>query len=450
MSDLSPSDHTIVDRARAAGQGHVFDDLADLSPSDRRSLLDGVGGVDFEELAQLRALIGSTASDAQSFEPLTPLVPDDAQRDAWAALGWDALRAGRVALLVVAGGQGTRLGWEAPKGTYPVGPVTDKSLYALFAEQVAALSQRSGHSIPLYVLTSRLNRAQTESYFAEHADFGLQPGQIRFLEQRDLPNVDFSGRLVRSAPGQLAQSPNGHGGSLLALREGGALESMRAAGQDLLFYWQVDNPLCAVADPVFLGAHLEARAQASTKVVEKLDPGERVGILALSQDRPRVVEYSEMSAEEQSRRTPTGELAYRAGNIAVHLFARDFLEASAQSLDYHLARKAVSVLGDESPQAPNVIKFETFIFDLLPHAEVHVTLQVPRDEEFEPLKNAEGSYSPLTVREALSQRARRWLEAAGHAPPPGIPCEVSPLTALGPQDLAQVSLPAPGSRGLNI
>ena len=199
-------------------------------------------------------------------------------------------------------------------------------------------------------------------------------------------------------------------------------------------------------------------AQASTKVVENTDPGEKVGLLGLRDERVTVLEYSEITPEQAAERNAAGQLRFRAGNIAVHLFEREFLASVVEgevSLPYHLARKAVPILGPEgrptSPDAPNVIKFETFIFDLLPRAETHLTLQVAREEEFEPLKNAEGPYSPATVKAALDARARRWLEQAGHAPPSGVTCEVSPLSALGPQDLRGLeSLPAPGDRGLHV
>lgn len=448
----------IRQRVEAAGQAHVFERWDDLDLEQREALLAQLEALDFEGLARRVELIAVESDPPPPPAPLDPSEPDPAQRAEWAALGQEALAAGRVAVIVVAGGQGTRLGWSGPKGTYPVGPVSDKSLFQLFAEQLRALGQRAGREIPLYVMTSRLNRDQTADFFAEHGDFGLAAGQVRYLVQGDLPNVDLAGKLVFSAPGELATSPNGHGGTVLALHEGGALAAMREAGQDLLFYWQVDNPLCQIADPVFIGGHLALGAQASTKVVEKTDPGEKVGLLGLRDGRVTVLEYTEITPEQAAERNEAGQLRFRAGNIAVHLFDREFLAGVVEgdfALPYHLARKAVAILGPEGrltqPDAPNVIKFETFIFDLLPLAETHLTLQVAREEEFEPLKNAEGPYSPATVKQALDARARRWLEQAGHAPPSGVTCEISPLVALSAADLSDLeSLPAPGERGLHV
>lgn len=443
-----------------AGQGHVFDHHDSLDPDRQVALLSQLEALHLGELAELIALMDAPPAQTSEIAPLDPLVPDAAQRATLAEAGWEALRAGRVAVLVVAGGQGTRLGWPGPKGTYPVGPLSNKTLFQLFAEQVLALGARAGRPLDFYVMTSGLNRDETEAFFEEQGRFGLAPEQLHYLVQADLPNVTLEGRLCFTAPGELATSPNGHGGTLFALRDGKALERMAERGQDLLFYWQVDNPLCAVADPVFLGAHLAADAEASTKVVEKTDPTERVGLVALRDGKPGVVEYSEMTPAQQSQRTPEGALAFRAGNMAVHLFGREFLErvsAPGFELGYHLARKKVAILNGAGvlvePSEPNVVKFERFVFDVLPHARNHVTLQVPREEEFEPLKNAEGPYSPETVKAALSSRAARWLTAAGVEVPDGVSCEVSPLTALDPEQLRAAlegSPPASNAAGISV
>lgn len=448
-----------------AGQGHVFNRFDSLPPEKQAAFLEQLEAVSLPELTELSALLDAPAGVKGEIAPLDPLVPSGSERASFAEAGWAALKAGRVAVFVVAGGQGTRLGWAGPKGTYPVGPLTQKTLFQLFAEQVIALGERAGKPLDFYVLTSQLNRGETEAFFEEHGRFGLAADQLHYLVQANLPNVTLDGRLCLSEAGVLATSPNGHGGALLALRAGGALKRMAEKGQDLLFYWQVDNPLCAIADPVFLGAHLAAGAEASTKIVEKTDPDERVGLVALRDGKPGVVEYSEMTPEQQREQTPAGALAYRAGNIAVHLFGREFLEKVSDptfELPYHLARKKVAILNAagqvEEPSEPNVVKFERFVFDVLPHAKNHVTLQVERAEEFEPLKNAEGSYSPETVKAAISARAQAWLERAGFEVPKGpsgepVTCEISPLTALDPDQLRDRlgdSLPDPSAEGLSL
>ncbi len=443
-------DQVLVAKAHKAEQQHVFRFWSRLSDEQQRVLLDQLGGIDFQLLGRLTKLIDQEAPPRQEVAPIAPMVVrDPARRAALAERGWEALRAGKVALLMVAGGQGTRLGWHAPKGTYPISPVLDKSLYQLFAEQVKALGDRAGRPLRWYVLTASLNNDETEAFFRDHDMFGLDAAQVTFLVQRELPNVDFRGKLLMASPSRVAMSPNGHGGALQALVDGGALQTMQEEGVDSLFYWQVDNPLCPIADPVFLGAHLEANAQVSTKVVKKVDPAEKVGLLAERGGRIAVVEYSEMSPEQQAARDDaTGDLLYRAGNIAVHMFDRAFLQGLLDAhfeLEHHLARKAVPCIDEQGepiePTEPNAIKFETFIFDILPQAERQLVFEVSREDEFEPLKNSDGPYSPATVRRAQSERAARWLEQAGFPPERDAQgnlraaYEISALTALGPEDL---------------
>lgn len=461
-------DQVRVAKAYKAEQEHLFRFWSRLTDEQRRSLLDQLGELDFQLLARLTNLIDATTGPhPNDLEPLAPQVATPEERPGLEKAGWIALEAGRVACVVVAGGQGTRLGWDRPKGTYPVGPVTNKSLFQQFAEQILAIGRRAGRPLRWFVLTSRLNREETEAYFREHDFFGLEEGHVEFLVQRDLPNTDFRGKLLLKSTHELATSPNGHGGTLQALHDADALARLTEEGIDHLFYWQVDNPLCRVADPAFLGAHLAANADVSTKVVKKVDPDEKVGVLALRGGLPGVVEYSELSATQKVAREETsGELRYRGGNIAVHLFSVPFLRRlhdSGIELDYHLARKAVPCIDEQAelvqPDEPNAIKFETFIFDVLPHAERHIAFEVTREEEFEPLKNASGAYSPETVARAQSERFASWFAAAGHAPERDAEgnlvhrYEVSPLTALDATELATKlaeGVPEPADGGISL
>lgn len=445
-------DQVTVAKVYEAEQEHVFRFWGQLSTEQRRALLEQLRSFDLQLLGRLVRKLEPVARSEGVFEPVPPQRFAPERRAELEALGWEALAAGKVACLVVAGGQGTRLGWPHPKGTYPVGPVSGKSLFRLFAEQLRATARRAGTAPDLYVLTSAQNRAETEAYFAQHDRFGLEPERLFFLTQAELPNTDARGKLLLAEKHRVATSPDGHGGAFLALQRAGALERMAERGQELLFYWQVDNPLCRVADPAFLGAHLAAAAEASTKVVEKEEPEEKVGLLVQREGQTRVVEYSELDPALQAERDPRGRLRYRAGNTAIHLFSRSFLARLANErfrLDYHVARKAIPCVDDDGkpvqPREPNGIKFEAFIFDLLPQARGHVAFAIDREEEFEPLKNAEGPCSPESVRRALSERARRWLLEAGFAPRPEVTYEVSPLRALDPTELAQrlEALPEP-------
>jgi UDP-N-acetylglucosamine/UDP-N-acetylgalactosamine diphosphorylase len=469
-------DQIVVAKVYEAAQEHVFDFWEELTVRERRALLDQLERIDFQLLARLDRLRGDTKklsreSSVGSLEP-PPLVElpkteaDQAARAEAERAGREALEQGKVACFLAAGGQGTRLGWDHPKGTYPISPVTQKSLFQLFAEQIVAINRKVKTDLLLFVMTSSSNRVETEEFWKKHAYFGIAPPQIHFIQQRDLPAVDLRGKLVLETKHSLALSPDGHGGALRALRETASLDEMARRGIEYLFYFQVDNPLVRIADPVFLGFHILKDAEMSTKWVRKVDPDEKVGLLAVKAGNLGVVEYSEIDPENRTAREPNGDLRFRAGNTAIHVFSRTFLErvASAQyQLPYHIARKVVPFVDRKGelrkPETPNAIKFEAFIFDVLPDAKNHVALEVARELEFEPLKNAKGPYSPETVRAAMTALHARWLEESGvrvardaSGRPTG-KFEVSPLTALSAEELKKrfgSNPPAPRDGSLSV
>ncbi len=451
-------DQILVAKVYEAGQEHVFDFWDELNREQRRGLLDQLERLDFQLLVRLdRLRTGTTRIKAHPQTslleppPVIELPKTAAEKKARAeaeAEGRSALEQGKVACFLAAGGQGTRLGWEHPKGTYPVAPVSGKSLFQLFAEQVVALSRRARKDLLWFVMTSAQNRAETEEFWKKHSYFGVAAPLVRFLQQGDLPAVDSRGKLILESKHSLALSPDGHGGALRALRVSGSLEELAQRGVEQLFYFQVDNPLCRIADPAFVGFHRLRGADMSTKWVKKTDPAEKVGLLAKKDGKLTVVEYSEIDDANRVARAPSGDLRFNCGNTAIHVFSRDFLErvaAPSYQLNYHVAKKAVPFVDRkgalQKPDVPNAIKYETFIFDVLPEARAHVALEVARAEEFEPLKNAKGDYSPDTVRRAQSVLHGRWLEEAGVKVPhdaQGAPSglfEVSPLTALSAEEL---------------
>jgi len=257
------------------------------------------------------------------------------------AVGEKVLRAGRVAAFVVAGGQGTRLGCECPKGCYPLGPVSGKTLFQWHAEQIRARSQRYGVKIPWYIMTSRDNDAAIRSYFAANDYLGFSPNDIMFLTQRMVPTLTPEGRLMLANKCHIAMSPDGHGGALYALASSGALADMKRRGIEVISYFQVDNPLVNICDPVFLGYHMLAKAEMSLKIVEKRSPDEKVGHACLQNGKLAVVEYSEMPRALMEARAADGRLRFWAGSIAIHFFQVSFLErlAAETNLPWHKARK---------------------------------------------------------------------------------------------------------------
>jgi len=360
-------------------------------------------------------------------------------------------------VLTVAGGQGTRLGFDRPKGLFPIGPVTERTLFRLIAERIEAAERRYGAPVRWLVMTSPATHDDTVAYFRSEGDFGREPDRLRFLVQGTNPAVDFDGKLLLEDRGRIVASPNGHGGSLLALYESGTTRWLAERSVHTIYYHQVDNPLVPVPDPVFLGHHAQAGAQMSTKVVAKASPEEKVGVLCEIDGRTCVIEYSDLDEARMHERDERGRLRFRGGNIAVHAIEASFVEQLTKhglELPVHIARKKVPHI-DESgrevrPDEPNGFKFETFVFDALPLASRTLTQEVAREEEFAPVKNAEGVDSPETSRRALSGLYTRWLAEAGvedarRALAAGEPraVEISPLLALDAAELvSRIGSPA--------
>ena len=460
MSTIAPSE--LAERLARHGQEHLLRWWDELSPEERAGLHDELEAIDFarvEELVETLVRHDPTSDPARDrIGPVavTRLPRTDDERSAWAhaaELGRAALRAGEVAAVVVAGGQGTRLGFDGPKGVYPIGPVSGKSLFQLHAEKLVALGRRFQSAIPLYVMTSPANHDATAAYWDENDRFGLD--RVRLFMQGQMPAVDrATGKVLLADKGRVALSPDGHGGVLAALAAPGAngapscLEEMRARGVTTLFYFQVDNPLVRIADPAFLGIHRSSGADVSFKVVEKRAPDEKVGLVVSVDGRAEVIEYSDLPLELAERRDEHGRLELWAGSIATHVFRREFVErllARGADLPYHRAVKKVAYVDDEGrivePAEPNAVKFEKFVFDALPRARRYAIVEADREREFEPLKNATGSESPATVRARLSELYAEWVEQAGATVPRRpdgslvFPIEISPLYALDADEL---------------
>ncbi|MEW6443362.1 MAG: UDPGP type 1 family protein [bacterium] len=442
-------------RAERAGQAHLFSWWQDLSDRERARLLEQIDGIDFglidrlaENLVRKRASGGTGALEPA---PIIPLPADQKglqERLRARDRGEESLRRGHVAALVAAGGQGTRLGFPGPKGSFPIGPLSGKTLFELFGERILAAGRRYGCAIPWYVMTSPATDAETRGFFREHDFFGLSRDDVCFFEQGTLPAVDRDGRVLMADKAEIALSPDGHGGTFRALRESGALADMERRGIREISYFQVDNVLVKPLDPVFIGFHALAEAEMSSKVVRKAYPEEKVGVLGMRDGKPGVIEYSDLSPEEMRARGPDGELLYWAGSIAVHLIRTDFvrrLGSAKVELPFHRADKKVACIGADGnrvePAAPNAVKFESFIFDALGYADRSVALEVHRSEEFSPVKNAQGVDSPGTAQKDLMELFALWLNDAGIRVPRtedgalAVRIEISPLYALDREEL---------------
>ena len=445
------------------GASEVFRFWDRLDDGGRERLLGQVDQLDFALLGELRELLSRPEPAAQSLQPepprLFPLERDAAleieAREA-ARQGERLLAEGLVGFLLVAGGQGSRLGFDGPKGLFPVGPVSGMSLFEWHARRLLAARERYGVVSPWYVMTSATNDTKTRAFFAEHEWFGLGEQNVVFFRQAMLPALDEQGRILMSAPDSLFLAPNGHGGVLAAMERSGALADAERRGVECFSYFQVDNPLAMPADPLFLGLHALEGASMSSKVVAKRDALEKVGVLARIDGRLGCIEYSDLADELRHARDDRGKLLFRAGNIALHVLERRFVEELTRggrlSLPWHMAQKEMDALDEDGRLVKRGgVKFETFVFDALALAARSVTLEVDRAREFSPVKNAEGEDSPASARRDLTRQFASWLAAAGLSPPPAgpdgsPPLEVDPCFA---EDAAgfRARLPAEPRRG---
>lgn len=438
------------------GQGHVFAFYDQLSEGDRAQLDEEASGIDLNELEELvNSLVKSRASSNESIaDALQPAdfvpLPGASGGDSalWASArekGEAALRAGRVAAFTVAGGQGTRLGYDGPKGTFGVTPVLGKSLFQVFAEKILASSRAYGKPIPWYILTSIINHEATVEFFEQHEFFGLPQDKVHFFSQGLMPAVDAEGRILLSDKGEIALSPDGHGGALRALVRSGSITQMEADGIDVISYFQVDNPLVRCIDPAFIGFHLLNDSELSSKMVPKAYPEEKVGVFCEKDGKALVVEYSDLPERLASETDEKGSLRFQAGSIAIHIFDRNFVQRLGSGTDatarlpFHLAHKKVPFVDEtgtlQEPAEANAFKFEMFVFDSLPFANNPVIIETAREDDFSPVKNAEGVDSPETSRNDQLRQYARWAKAAGielevdDSGLPSVSFEVSPLFA---------------------
>jgi len=361
--------------------------------------------------------------------------------------GVDAIKAGQIGAVIVAGGQGTRLGFDQPKGMFPVGPVSGRTLFQVFADRLIAINHRYGVRVPLYVMTSEATDAETQAYFDTNDYLGLPREDVMIFQQGTTPAVDSTtGKLLLAAKDSLALSPDGHGGTVAALKNSGCFDDMQRRGVEHLSYIQVDNPLAHLCDPVLIGHHLISRSEMTTEVIRKRYPNERVGNVVLVDGAVQIIEYSDLPDSAAEARTEDGELKLWAGNIAVHMLDVAFLRQMSDSTDalpFHRARKKVACVDDTGqvidPDQPNATKFERFIFDLLPQAKNAFVVESLPSQAFAPVKNADGAETdtPALAKEAVSDLHRDWLVQAGATVADGVQVEINPRFAFSPSELKE-------------
>lgn len=412
------------------GQGHLLSAFEELDKESQARLLAQVEALDFAHIpAWVQRYVKNESPLAVPTEfgpapsyPAEPKTAEQRQKYVQARqLGQSLIRAGKVAGFVVAGGQGTRLGFDGPKGNFPTSPIKKKTLFRLFAESLLAASKKYNTTIPWYIMTSPLNHAATVASFESADYFGLNKKDVFLFQQGTLPNFDFDGKILLADKDTLAASPDGHGGSLKALHKSGAAADMRRRGVEYLSYWQVDNPLVLTIDPLFIGLHVMDAAEMSSKALLKAGPLEKVGNFCRVDGKVTVIEYSDLPDEQAQRRNPDGSLVFELGSIGIHLINVAFIEKLNSgddfALPFHRAVKKIPHIdaagNPVAPEKPNGVKLETFVFDALPMAEQSVILETLRQEEFAPVKNATGADSAEVTHQMMIDRAADWLEKAG-------------------------------------
>ena len=435
-------------RLLSANQVGILSHWAKLSPHEQSSVERQLESIDLEFLADLFDKRNSPFAlpETEKIVPVPVLHPTTNSPEPKIE-GLKALAKGEVAILMVAGGQGSRLGTLQPKGTWPITPITQKSLFELHSEKVLTLSKKANRAIPFLIMTSPATHDQTVSFFTSHAFFGLKKEQVIFFTQGTMPAVDLNtGAILFEEPAKVFSSPDGHGGTLTALKKTGLLEQLKSQGIKHLFFFQVDNPLVQIADPVFIGHHISHRSQLSSKVILKDSPTDKLGNFIQVNGRCQIIEYSDLPLELANRKKHDGSLFIDTGNPAIHLFDVDFLNlvsSNGDALPFHLARKKVphvdANLSKVVPEKENAWKFERFIFDIFPLAERWLLVSTKREEEFAPLKNAHGDDSPETAKQAQCKLFIQWLEKAGIKMPaysatPEI--EISPSFAMDSEELS--------------
>lgn len=430
---------------KSCGQEHVLAYWKKLSKKEQTALLAQISTIEPKNVAYCASALGKGGDVFDSSKGKAPKVAElkgKALADA-IALGEKELKAGKVAALLVAGGQGSRLGYDGPKGCYSIGPITGAPLFYFHARKILARTVRYGKPIPFYVMTSEANNAATVACFEEHNYFGLDPKNVFFFTQGMWPGMTKEGKIILDQPGHVFMSPDGHGGLLAALKKSGALADMKKRGITSVFFFQVDNPLVEIADPAFIGYHVSQKSEYSLKLCAKRDPYEKVGMpMAFTSKgvtQYRMVEYTEMTDEQCNRKAKNGDLYFKYGSPAIHVFDRAFLEREAgKDMPLHLAFKKIPTVVDGKvvkPTEPNGYKFEKFIFDILPNAKRAAFLAFEQKNEFSPVKNAEGGDSPATCKADMQAKWRRWFAEVGVTVPETLPLEIDPAYAVDATDI---------------
>ena len=403
MSEREKKLEAAKERLKAFGQEHLLKYYGELPETEQDALLSQILATDFSVLSP-----GQLAAEKKArgrIEPLSclELPAIEARREAYEAAGLKVLRGGLCAAVLLAGGMGTRLGLSGPKGACDIGITRPVYIFQRLLENLAETARRALRPLRLFIMTSEKNDAETRAFLREHEFFGYPEEYVSFFVQDMAPCTDFGGKVLLEEKGRIAASPNGNGGWFVSLLRSEAGHLLADEGIRWLNVFGVDNVLQRILDPVFVGATILGGCAVGSKVVRKVSPEEKVGVMCLEDGKPSVIEYSEMTPELLAERNEKGEPAYNFGVILNYLFSVEELRKHADGkLLLHLARKKIPCLDETGravrPGEPNGLKYELFIFDQIHEMPGCLPFEVVREREFAPVKNAQGADSVESAR----------------------------------------------------
>ncbi|MBR1654298.1 MAG: UTP--glucose-1-phosphate uridylyltransferase [Clostridia bacterium] len=392
---------------RKYGQEHILNNYDKLSDEKKEKLLNQILTIDLNQIKELYESTKKEVSFANDkIEPIDFVdksALSEEELNKYNTLGENEIKKGKYAVVTMAGGQGTRLGHNGPKGTFKLGLENDKSIFEILIDNLKANNEKYGVTIPWYIMTSRENNEQTENFFKENNYFGYDPKAIMFFKQGELPMCSEEGKLLMDENGSIKEAADGHGGIFESMRRNGVIFDMQQKGIEWAFIGPVDNVLVKMVDPTLLGVAIDKNVLAAGKSVVKAGPKEKVGVFCKRNGKPGVVEYTEITEDLAEATDENGNLVFAESHINCNLFnVKAIEEVSLKKLPYHSAHKKAKYIDENGelvvPEKPNAYKFESFIFDAFDMLEDMAILRVKREEEFAPVKNAEGNDSPETAR----------------------------------------------------